>query len=349
MPQCTVDLLATNHSLSDHELLDLLSTSDAETISYLHRRGREVALSVFGNRVYLRGLIEVSNFCRNDCYYCGIRRSNREVSRYRLSHEDVMSCCAEGYALGLRTFVLQGGEDPRQNIDWLVDLITEMRQTYPDCAITLSLGEKTPEEYRRLKAAGANRYLLRHETFDTRHYGELHPEGMSRDYRIECLRTLKEIGFQTGTGIMVGSPEQTLEHIVKDLRFIQDLQPEMIGLGPFIPHHATPFADKRAGTVDLTLRLIAICRLMLPHALIPATTALASLPGQGRLGGILAGANVVMPNLSPSSFRKDYSLYDNKAAFGSESAQGIRMLQEQFATIGYEVSMERGDHPDIEA
>lgn len=347
MPQCTVDRLEAGERLSDNELLDLLSTSDAETIAYLHQRGREVALSVFGNKVYLRGLIEVSNFCRNDCYYCGIRRSNREVSRYRLSHEDVLSCCAEGYALGLRTFVLQGGEDPRQGIDWLEALVRDMRQSYPDCAITLSLGEKSPDEYRRLKEAGANRYLLRHETFDARHYAQLHPAGMSRDYRIECLHTLKSLGFQTGTGIMVGSPGQTLEHILQDLRFFETLLPEMIGLGPFIPHHATPFADRKAGTVDLTLRLIAICRLMLPLALIPATTALASLPGQGRLGGVLAGANVVMPNLSPSAYRKDYSLYDNKAAFGSESAQGIRMLQEQLATIGYEVSMARGDHPDV--
>ncbi len=341
-----IDILERTHTLPDEDLIDILTTSDTDTLEYLYRRGREIAQAHFGNKVFLRGLIEVSNYCRNNCYYCGLRKDNTELPRYRLSKEEILECCHEGYAIGLRTFVLQGGEDPKQNTSWIVDVVREMRTCYPDCAITLSLGEKSYETYRRLREAGADRYLLRHETFDADHYSRLHPSAMSSANRLRCLRDLKRLGFQTGTGVMIGSPGQTIDNLVQDIRFIQSLQPEMIGLGPFIPHHATPFAQEKAGTVDMTLRLISICRLILPKALIPATTALASLPGQGRLGGILAGANVVMPNLSPLSHRKDYSLYDNKAAFGSESAQGIRDLDAQLRTIGYEVTMLRGDHSE---
>ncbi|WP_373810626.1 [FeFe] hydrogenase H-cluster radical SAM maturase HydE [Porphyromonas macacae] len=343
-----VDRLAAYRTLSDRDLIELLSCSDADTVSYLHRRAREVAFLHFGNKVYLRGLIEISNFCRNNCFYCGIRKDNSEITRYRLSHNEVLMCCREGYALGLRTFVLQGGEDPEQTASWVEAIVRDIHAEFPDCAITLSLGEKSYRSYLRLRNAGADRYLLRHETFDSGHYSYLHPPSMCIARRIECLRNLKKLGFQTGTGVMVGSPGQTLEHLVQDIRFIEELQPEMIGLGPFIPHHATPFAGETAGTIDRTLRLIAICRLMLPKALIPATTALASLPGKGRVGGILAGANVVMPNLSPPSLRKDYSLYDNKAAFGSESAQGIRDLAAELQDIGYEISMARGDHAGYE-
>ncbi|MDO4789615.1 MAG: [FeFe] hydrogenase H-cluster radical SAM maturase HydE [Porphyromonas sp.] len=342
--QTAIDLLKREQTLPDRDLINLLSSSDAEAIRYLHQKAREVTLENFGNKVYLRGLIEISNYCHNNCYYCGIRKDNKEVSRYRLSHGEVLECCREGYNIGFRTFVLQGGEDPRQSTSWIESLVKEIRAEFPECAITLSLGEKSYDSYLRLYNAGANRYLLRHETFDTAHYSLLHPSSMSQSRRKQCLKNLKDIGYQTGTGVMVGSPGQRIEHLLQDIRFIERLRPEMIGIGPFIPHHATPFAKEKAGTVDMTLRLLSICRLMLPQALIPATTALASLPGEGRLGGILAGANVIMPNLSPASHRKEYSLYDNKAAFGSESAQGIIDLAEQLKTIGYEISMERGDH-----
>jgi biotin synthase len=266
------------------------------------------------------------------------------VSRYALSRETILSCCREGYALGFRTFVLQGGEDVSQTDDWVEETVSSIRQEFPDCAITLSLGEKTKEAYQRFFQAGANRYLLRHETFNESHYGELHPSEMNRDYRLQCLEWLKEIGYQTGTGIMIGSPGQTIEHLVEDLLFIERFKPEMIGIGPFIPHADTPFAHAPAGNIELTLKLIAIFRLMHPSALIPATTALASLSADGRERGILAGANVVMPNLSPSSVREKYTLYNHKAAFGSEAAEGLKLLEEQLNQIGYTISKERGDY-----
>lgn len=340
-----IDRLREEHSLPPEGYRYLLTTSRAHEELQLLAAAREVALSTFSNKVFLRGLIEVSNYCRNNCFYCGIRGENRSVNRYRLGKEEILSCCEEGYAIGLRTFVLQGGEDPKQNIHWLLDVISTVRRTYPDCAITLSLGEKSKEEYQALYQAGANRYLLRHETANEQHYNVLHPQNLSGSYRKQCLRWLKEIGFQTGTGIMVGSPGQTVDHIVEDLLFIEELRPEMIGLGPFIAHHATPFANKPNGSIARTLRLLAICRLMNPKALIPSTTALATLGNtNGRLQGILAGANVIMPNLSPFGARAKYELYDNKAYTQGESAQGIIQLQQELNTIGYEISLDRGDY-----
>lgn len=335
--------LRTDRTLPDRELLALLADTDSLRLEELCLMAREVREQHYGRAVYIRGLIELTNICRNDCYYCGIRRSNREVARYRLSHEEVLACCAHGYTLGFRTFVLQGGEDPYWTADRLVRLIENIRSSYPDCAITLSLGEWSREDYERFFLAGANRFLLRHETFDPKHYSQLHPSDMSALNRQECLRTLRAIGYQTGTGIMVGSPGQTLEHILQDIRFIEELQPQMIGLGPFLPHCATPFADQPAGSLDLTLRLLAILRLMNPTALIPSTTALATLHKDGRIRGILAGCNVVMPNLSPKTERKKYALYNNKAALGAEAAEGLDLLADQLDTIGYELSYERGD------
>ena len=340
-----IDHLRLTHQISDERLIQLLTCTDADIIDYLHHQAQEVALAHFGHYIYIRGLIEISNCCRNDCYYCGIRKSNTKVARYRLSREQILECCEQGYQLGFRTFVMQGGEDRAQNADWLIETVKVIRNLYPDCAITLSLGEMSREVYRQLFEAGANRYLLRHETFDELHYNQLHPKEMSFDHRIVSLRTLKEIGFQTGTGIMVGSPGQTIAHIIKDIRFMEELQPQMIGIGPFIPHKDTPFAQAQAGSVELTLRLISIFRLMFPSTLIPSTTALASLRPDGRERGILAGANVVMPNLSPVNQRKNYSLYNNKASLGAESAEGLKLLSLQLEKINYQISYERGDFP----
>ena len=339
-----VDKLCQKHTLNAEEYRSLLLCEDAEVLGYLQEKARQTTIARFGHAVFIRGLIEISNRCRNNCLYCGIRKSNTMVSRYALSRETILSCCREGYALGFRTFVLQGGEDVSQTDDWVEETVSSIRQEFPDCAITLSLGEKTKEAYQRFFQAGANRYLLRHETFNESHYGELHPSEMNRDNRLQCLEWLKEIGYQTGTGIMVGSPGQTIEHLVEDLLFIERFKPEMIGIGPFIPHADTPFAHAPAGNIELTLKLIAIFRLMHPSALIPATTALASLSADGRERGILAGANVVMPNLSPSSVREKYTLYNHKAAFGSEAAEGLKLLEEQLNQIGYTISKERGDY-----
>ncbi len=339
-----IDQLQKEHTLPSKAYYKLLTCSDADSMEYLHRQAKEVSLAQFENKIFIRGLIEISNCCRNDCLYCGIRKSNIHIDRYRLTQKQILECCQQGYELGFRTFVMQGGEDRVQSINWIENVVKEIRHQFPDCAITLSLGEMSYSDYKRLFDAGANRYLLRHETFNPTHYNQLHPKEMSAQHRQQCLLWLKEIGFQTGTGIMVGSPYQTIDHIIEDIRFIERLQPEMIGIGPFIPHHDTPFASQEAGSVELTLRLISIFRLMFPKVLIPSTTALASLGNEGRLKGILAGANVVMPNLSPSNTRKKYSLYNNKASLGAEAAEGLKLLNMQLQTIGYEISMERGDY-----
>lgn len=342
-----VDRLRRDRTLSKEEFCRLLTAGDPTAYEYLHEAAREVARVHFGRGVYIRGLIEVSNYCRNDCLYCGIRCGNPNVERYRLDRPTILDCCGEGYRLGIRTFVLQGGEDPALTDAWLVDLIREIRRRWPDCAITLSLGERTEESYRALFEAGADRYLLRHETIDEPHYRSLHPENMSLAHRIECLRALKRIGYQTGTGIMVGTPGQTVGNLAEDLCFIGGFQPEMIGIGPFIPHRDTPLADATAGSVGTTLVLLSILRLMCPAALIPATTALATLAGDGRLQGIMAGANVVMPNLSPAVQRSKYSLYDGKAAFGAEAAEGLADLEKQLNTIGYHISWNKGDYNEL--
>ena len=339
-----IDKLHQKHTLTAEEYRSLLLCEDTTTYVYLQKKAQQTTIDRFGNAVFIRGLIEISNRCRNNCLYCGIRKGNTMVSRYALSRETILSCCRKGHALGFRTFVLQGGEDVSQTDDWVTETVSAVRKEFPDCAITLSLGEKSKEAYQRFFEAGANRYLLRHETFNETHYQELHPSEMSRNHRLRCLEWLKEIGYQTGTGIMVGSPGQTIDHLVEDLLFIERFHPEMIGIGPFIPHAETPFANKPAGSIKLTLKLLSILRLMHPSALIPATTALASLSSDGRERGILAGANVVMPNLSPSSVREKYSLYNQKAAFGSEAAEGLKLLEEQLNKIGYTISNERGDY-----
>lgn len=341
-----VDRLKRNHALPPEELRRLLTDIDSQTKEYLHQTAREITLEHFGDEIYIRGLIEISNFCRNDCRYCGIRRSNRQTERYRLTPQTVLACCEEGYRLGMRTFVLQGGEDPALTDELLRNLIGEIHRRWPQCAITLSLGERSESSYRTLFEAGANRYLLRHETIDADHYRLLHPDGMSLEHRIECLRTLRRIGYQTGTGIMVGSPGQSTDHLIQDLLFIQELHPQMIGIGPFIPHRDTPFCNEPAGSGEQTLVLLSILRLMCPSALIPSTTALATLAGDGRLQGILSGANVVMPNLSPPDERSKYNLYNGKAAFGCEAAEGLAELERELATIGRHISMSRGDYKE---
>lgn len=338
-----VEKLKREHSLQPDEYRRLLTECDEETIRFINEQAREVSRHQFGNKIYIRGLIEVSNCCRNNCYYCGIRKGNTQIERYRLSEESILQCCEEGYQLGFRTFVLQGGEDPALTDEQIETVISSIRKRYPDCAITLSLGEKSKETYQRFFQAGANRYLLRHETYDAVHYKQLHPSEMSGEHRLQCLQDLKEIGFQTGTGIMIGSPGQTVGHLIQDILFIEKFRPEMIGIGPFLPHHNTPFAQSPSGTTKQTLLLLSIFRLMHPTALIPSTTALATLAPDGREQGILAGANVVMPNLSPGKERKKYELYNNKASLGAESAEGLATLQKQLQAIGYEISTSKGD------
>ena len=341
-----VDKLRQRNELAPNEYKALLTMRDPQDVDYLMTQAREVAQSHFGKGIFLRGLVELSNVCCNDCLYCGIRRSNHNVARYTLTQEQVLESCQQGYEIGFRTFVLQGGEWGEERSQWIADLIRDIRQGWPDCAITLSLGEHTRETYALWREAGADRYLLRHETHNERLYSLLHPHGMTILHRLQCLDWLKELGYQVGAGIMVGSPFQSLRSIVEDIQYLVQFKPHMIGIGPFIPQHDTPFARFPAGSVDLTARLYAIMRLALPQALIPSTTAMASLSPDGRLRGILAGANVVMPNLSPVDNREKYALYDNKAALGAESAQGIQALSEELATIGYHIDRSRGDHPD---
>lgn len=337
--------LRREHTLAPDEFRTLLTGCTPEMLEDICGEAREVAQESFGNRIYIRGLIEIGNGCRNDCYYCGIRRSNRLVKHYRLDNDTVLECCRKGYALGFRTFVLQGGEESEAADEAMAELIKRIREEFADAAITLSLGEKPAESYERFFRAGANRYLLRHETHNPEHYRTLHPQSMSLAHRLRCLDDLKRIGFQTGTGIMVGSPGQTVNHLIEDILFIEKFRPEMIGIGPFIPHCDTPFAASPPGSLEQTLLMLSIFRLMHPHALIPSTTALATLSPKGRERGILAGANVVMPNLSPAEERSKYALYNNKASMGAESAEGLRQLNRQLKSIGYEVDYGRGDHP----
>lgn len=338
-----IDRLANNHALSLEEYEYLIKNRNPEVVQYAKQKAVTIRKQIFGNKVYIRGLIEISNICKNDCLYCGIRCSNKTCERYRLSEEDILECCEEGYQLGFHTFVLQGGEDAYFSDDVLCHLLETMKSKYPDCAITLSLGERSKESYVRLFQAGANRYLLRHETADQHHYQKLHPSYMSYENRMKCLYTLKEIGYQTGCGFMVGSPYQDEKMLAKDLKFIEEFHPQMCGIGPFIPHNATPFKDMRAGSVDLTCYLLSLIRLIYPSILLPSTTALGTIDTQGTEKGIQAGANVIMPNLSPLSVRKKYELYNHKKHTGEESAQNKNRLALKMKEIGYEIVTERGD------
>lgn len=316
---------------------------DPETVNALTEEAVRIRRKYYGDKVYTRGLIEFTNYCKNNCYYCGIRRGNLRACRYRLTGEEILDCCAEGYRLGFRTFVLQGGEDRWFTDERMADIIRAIRKEYPDCAITLSIGERSYECYRLFREAGADRYLLRHETASRSHYEKLHPAEQSYRQRVECLWNLKEIGYQAGAGFMVGSPFQGMEELIADMRFLKAFQPHMVGIGPFIPHHDTPFAAYPPGSMTLTLTMVALTRLLLPRALLPATTALGTIHPQGREFGLKAGANVVMPNLSPANVRGQYSLYDNKVCTGQEAAEGLAALRESVAQAGYQIVVDRGD------
>lgn len=321
----------------------LISNMSEETAKYAAEKAVLARKRIYGNKVFVRGLIEISNICKNDCLYCGIRRSNKNCERYRLSADEILACCREGERLGFKTFVLQGGEDSFFSDEFLANLITEIKKRHTSCAVTLSLGERSRKSYEILKKAGADRYLLRHETADMAHYAKLHPEEMSFKNRIKSLETLKELGYQVGCGFMVGSPYQTPETVAKDLKFIEEFSPDMCGIGPFIPHKDTPFADKSAGTLEMTCYLLSIIRLIKPNILLPATTALGTIHPKGREMGILAGANVVMPNLSPVAVRKKYELYDGKICTGEESAECKVCLEKRMEQIGYRIVSDRGD------
>ena len=338
-----IDAIGRKQNIDSDTLAWLLETQEEEALTYLRDSEREVADAVYGKRVFIRGLSEFTNYCRNDCYYCGIRRSNQACERYRLSQEEILSCCREGYELGFRTFVLQGGEDGYYTDDRICELVSGIKELYPDCAVTLSIGEKSFASYQAFFDAGADRYLLRHETADEAHYRKLHPKELSLSKRKQCLWDLKEIGYQVGCGFMVGSPGQTVDTLYEDLQFILELQPHMVGIGPFIPQKDTPFGTEQAGTMDQTLRLLSIIRLLHPHVLLPATTALGTIHPLGREKGILAGANVVMPNLSPVAVRDKYKLYDNKICTGDEAAECRHCMAGRMKNIGYEVVVARGD------
>ncbi len=338
-----VEKLYDTCDLSDSELKSLIESDDESAAKLLRERADEVRIKSYGRKVFLRGLIEVSSYCRNDCLYCGIRRSNKSADRYRLTREQIMMCAENGYELGFRTFVMQGGEDSAFTDDFMCSVISGLREKFPDCAITLSLGERSRESYKRMREAGADRYLLRHEAADEALYSKLHPAEMSLQHRKQCLFDLRDLGYQVGAGFMVGAPYQTTDSLIADLRFLQELNPHMIGIGPFVPHHCTPFAEEKGGTLQLTLRLLGILRLMFPKVLLPATTALGTIAPNGRELGLQTGCNVVMPNLSPVDVRKKYDLYDNKICTGEEAAECRSCLQRRIEAAGYEVAVERGD------
>ena len=338
-----IDQLFQDRDVKDAVLKELILLPDGEEADYLGKKADAVRQENYGRKVFLRGLIEFTNYCKNNCYYCGIQRENKEADRYRLTEDEILSCCQSGYELGFRTFVLQGGEDPYWTDERLCPLVEKIRKGYQDCAITLSVGERSRESYQKLKKAGADRYLLRHETAEEAHYGKLHPGEMSLKNRKQCLFWLKELGYQVGSGFMVGSPYQTPENLISDLRFLQELSPQMIGIGPFIPHQKTRFSKEPKGTLRMTLNLISILRAMFPYALLPATTSLGTIAPNGRELGLKAGANVVMPNLSPVDYRKKYDLYDNKICTGEEAAECRGCLQRRIESVGYVIACERGD------
>ena len=338
-----IDKLSIKHSLTLEEYKYLIEYRNDAVSEYLRNKAVKVRKEVYDNKIYIRGLIEISNICKNNCLYCGIQSSNKNCDRYRLSKDEILECCKEGYQLGYRTFVLQGGEDMYFDDSVLCDIVSSIKNHYPDCAITLSVGERSKESYQKLFDAGATRYLLRHETADKEHYDRLHPQEMSFEHRMQCLHDLKDIGYQVGCGFMVGSPFQTSDTLAKDLKFIEEFKPEMCGIGPFIPHHDTIFKDENTGTVELTCFLLSIIRLIYPPVLLPATTALSTIDGKGREKGILSGANVIMPNLSPHGVRKKYELYNHKSYDYDESAQYLKVIKKHMFDIGYEVVEDIGD------
>ena len=339
-----INKLSNEGILEKEELVQLLSSYSAKDMEFARSMARETAQKYFGNKIYIRGLIEFTNICRQNCLYCGLRAENGNASRYRLTKEDIIECCRMGYPLGFRTFVLQGGEDPHFDDDLVCDILKSIKKEFPDCAVTLSIGEKSRDTYQKYFDAGADRYLLRHETANAEHYSQLHPKNLSLASRKECLFTLKDIGFQTGCGFMVGSPYQTADTLAEDLLFIHQLQPQMVGIGPFVPHKDTPFGNQPQGSLELTLFLLALVRIMQKNVLLPSTTALGTIHPQGREMGILSGANVVMPNLSPLSVRKKYMLYNGKISTDEEAAEGIEALMKRMKKIGYEITVSRGDH-----
>jgi biotin synthase len=338
-----IDILDEKKELSFSQWCELFSGYSPEDAIYARKKARAITDSIFGRRVFFRGIIELTNICRNDCLYCGIRASDKEVQRYRLTDEQIMQCCKNGYALGYRTFVLQGGEDPFYTDDVLTAQIQEIKSAFPDCAVTLSLGERSHESYLALYRAGADRYLLRHETAVREHYEKLHPSSMSFAHRMNCLSDLKAIGFQTGAGMMIGSPFQTVSYLSADMMYLKAFGPAMIGTGPFIPHHATPFASFSAGSTELTLFVISLLRIMLPDVLLPSTTALGTLSDDGRVRGLEAGCNVIMPNLSPKENQKEYMLYDGKST-GFNADDSLNTLKSAVGKAGYELIISRGDH-----
>ena len=337
-----IDKLSTT-SLSEDEFTKLLQNKNL-VLQYAQTKANKIRQENFSNKIYIRALIEISNYCKNACFYCGINCKNQNVKRYRLSEEEILDCCKIAYELGFRTFVLQGGEDLFFTDEKICKILKSIKSTYPDCATTLSLGEKSKESYALFKKFGADRYLLREETANPLHYAKLHPKNMNHQNRLDCLKNLKELGFQTGAGFMVGSPYQTLEDIAKDLFFIQELKPQMVGIGPFIPHSQTEFSNFPQGELELTLFILSLLRIMNPKVLLPATTALATINPEGRILGILSGANVVMPNVSPREQRKNYSLYNNKVSENEESVEGLELLQKQLDKINCKIDYSRGDY-----
>ena len=338
-----IQKLHTRHHLEKDEWIALIQGRTDALAAFVFSKARKVRHHYYGHDVYIRGLIEFTNYCKNDCCYCGIRKSNSNAERYRLTKDQILGCCQAGYKLGFRTFVLQGGEDGWFTDERMICIVRAIKKEFPDCAVTLSIGERSRESYQALFDAGADRYLLRHETFNSHHYSMLHPAVLTAENRQNALWTLKEIGYQVGAGFMVGSPGQTAEYLAEDLLFLEKLQPHMVGIGPFIPHHDTPFAGETAGTLELTIFLLGLIRLLLPKVLLPATTALGTIAPDGRELGILAGANVIMPNLSPADVRENYSLYDNKLCTGTEAAEARQELEERMRSIGYRIVTDRGD------
>lgn len=336
-----INKLYTQKSASREELIFLLNNLNEAYTKYLLKKSNDVRKQNYGDVVYLRGIIEFTNHCKRNCLYCGIRRDNKSTDRYRLTKEEILECATLGNKLGYKTFVLQGGEDPYFTDEKMIDIIKLLKERFPQNAITLSLGERSYESYKSMYEAGADRYLLRHETASKELYEALHPDG-NFENRIKCLKDLKEIGYQVGAGFLVGLPDSNVYDMVENLLFIKELEPAMCGIGPFIPQKDTSLSKEKQGTVEETIIYLALIRLLVPDILLPSTTALGTIDPLGREKGLKAGANVVMPNLSPVSVREKYALYDGKICTGDEAAECRNCIERKIVNAGFRVEITAG-------
>jgi biotin synthase len=320
---------------------DIIKWLKADDAAELFAMADDIRKRYFKDEVHIRGIIEFSNYCMKNCFYCGLRRDNKTIERYRISEDEIIDTALKAGELGYKTILLQSGEDGGYTIEGLCAIIKRIRSNL-DCAITLSLGEKSFDEYRSLRDAGADRYLLRFETSDRGLFNKLKPDS-SYENRLDCIKNLKKLGFQVGSGFMVGLPGQTYEILADDILLLRELDLDMIGIGPFLSHHNTPLGNSASGTLDLTLRALAIIRILMPDVHIPATTAMGTVEKGGREKALQCGANVIMPNVTPIKYRKYYEIYPNKICIDDAPSDCRACIEGMLKSLGRAAATNKGD------